>query len=426
MKFSPVHVPKDVYADEVFFQCLDCCRNHWRTIAEVTEEMKTRVPERAELSGEHEVHRDRLDFATYMLLVEKDSDSRPVRYRLTQEGIRLVDAHLRHKDYTTSKAILQRHLLQYTTANEKRARQLHRGHIARPFLVYLLLLSELERLGIVRQGLGQGIPKRWLSDAVTAVPTQTDEELSRALDLLKELSSNPQSQGEILARFVQQHYDLPWQEYNNKVTNHPVRLAEWLAKTELILTNVSDNPSWRWPFALAQSPHEVHTIYGLTDDARSLLQELGYLDARPIQTRVQHHRDHVSREESPEHKLVKLLVKEFADEVIGQDLEPVAEEYVFPTGDRADLVMKDATGRLVAVEAEVDITAEDDITGLLQAVKYKHMLEVERRWPTSRCRAMLVAFHVHPAVKEWADKYNVEVFEIPEEYRNMMDLLQYL
>lgn len=424
MALTPIHIPKDVYANEVFFQCLDCCRNQWRTIAEVTEEMRVRVPERAEYAAEHEVHRDRLDFATYMLLAEKDSDSRPVRYRLTQEGIRLVDAHLRHKDYATSKDILQRHLMKYTTANEKRARELHHGHIARPFLVALLLLSELERRNIVRAEADRGIPKRYLSDAVTSVPTQTDEELLRALGLLEQLLGQPDSRDAILLQFVQQYYGLTLQEYNNKVTNQAARLIEWLAKTELILTNVSEQPTWRWPSGLAQSADDVQTVYALTDEARSLLVELGYLDARPVRTREEQHLEHVHREESREHKLVKLLVKLFADEVIGQHLEPIAEEYVFPTGDKADLIMKDATGRLVAVEAEVDIVEEDDITGLLQAVKYKHMLEVERRFPWSRCRAMLVGFSVHPKIKEWASSYNVEVFEIPQEYRSMTDLVE--
>lgn len=116
--------------------------------------------------------------------------------------------------------------------------------------------------------------------------------------------------------------------------------------------------------------------------------------------------------EGPEHKRLKEDV--FADPagVLGEHgLEPLALEFQFQTGDRADVMLTDADGKFVAVEIEVSVEMKD-LSGVLQAIKYSRMYALVARRPYHEGRAMLVAHAVDDDVKALCGQYGVEVVEV--------------
>jgi hypothetical protein len=95
-------------------------------------------------------------------------------------------------------------------------------------------------------------------------------------------------------------------------------------------------------------------------------------------------------------------------------LETLSVEYEFPTQDRADIVLADRFGRVVGVEVEVDC-GPSHIAGILQAVKYRRMLEVITPRSHHDGRAMLVAYSVCPEVQTICSQYEVEVRVVQRE-----------
>jgi RecB family endonuclease NucS len=87
----------------------------------------------------------------------------------------------------------------------------------------------------------------------------------------------------------------------------------------------------------------------------------------------------------------------------------------FPTGDRADVVLRDKYGRFIGLEVEVDV-ASGDIIGALQAVKYRRMLEMLMGAKHGDSRAVLVAHSIAGDVKKLCASYDVECREVLEEY----------
>ncbi|MGB6837814.1 MAG: endonuclease NucS domain-containing protein [Dehalococcoidia bacterium] len=116
-------------------------------------------------------------------------------------------------------------------------------------------------------------------------------------------------------------------------------------------------------------------------------------------------------EESKAHQSLKRAVAEAPLQYLGESLRLVQIEYRFPTNDRADIVFADSRNRLVAVEVEVDV-GPLDISGLLQAVKYKHMLAVLYRLRVANVRAMLVARTIHSVMRDRARQYGIETHEV--------------
>ncbi len=93
-------------------------------------------------------------------------------------------------------------------------------------------------------------------------------------------------------------------------------------------------------------------------------------------------------------------------------------EHVFPTGDRADIVLADRFGRAVAVavavEVEVDVGGNQN-EGLLQALKYAVMLEPLYGRERGDSRAMLVAYTVTESMRALCAKYGVECVVLARE-----------
>ena len=116
--------------------------------------------------------------------------------------------------------------------------------------------------------------------------------------------------------------------------------------------------------------------------------------------------------ESDAHRALKHYVAKHCSDVFGEDgLKWVHTEYQFSTGDRADIVLEDKYGRIMGVEIEVDV-GKSDLTGTLQAIKYRWMLEVLRSCKHGDSRAALVAYTIDEEVKRISEAYNVECIEV--------------
>lgn len=119
--------------------------------------------------------------------------------------------------------------------------------------------------------------------------------------------------------------------------------------------------------------------------------------------------------ESKEHKYLKEYVASNPTDVLHEeDIRHLCTEYPFCTNDQADVVLEDRFGRVIGVEVEVSID-ETNLAGMLQAIKYRYMLEVTHKRSVGDSRALLVAYQISPMVKEICKTYNVEAVEIPKE-----------
>jgi hypothetical protein len=125
----------------------------------------------------------------------------------------------------------------------------------------------------------------------------------------------------------------------------------------------------------------------------------------------QAYRAYRQMEEGALHQKLKRAVADSPEEHLGEPLRLIKVEYQFPTNDRADILFADSQNRLVAVEVEVDV-GPLDVSGLLQAVKYKHMLAVLYRLRPTDVRGILVARTVHGVMKDRAQRYGIEVHEV--------------
>lgn len=116
--------------------------------------------------------------------------------------------------------------------------------------------------------------------------------------------------------------------------------------------------------------------------------------------------------ESKEHKNLKKYIASNPEQILQKKgLTTVEVEYSFPTGDSADIVLKDSFNRIIGVEIEIDIYNKQ-IEGLLQAIKYRYMLEVAAKRKKGDSRAFLIAYSISKQIKNLCKKYDVEFFEI--------------
>lgn len=128
---------------------------------------------------------------------------------------------------------------------------------------------------------------------------------------------------------------------------------------------------------------------------------------------AQTHRHGEGGPESEAHLALKMYVASNPADVLGEEgLRTLFVEYEFPTQDRADIVLEDQFGCVIGLEVEVDCGPEH-IAGILQAIKYRRMLEAVMGRPHGDARAMLVAYSVSGKVREVCARYEVEVHAIP-------------
>ncbi len=116
--------------------------------------------------------------------------------------------------------------------------------------------------------------------------------------------------------------------------------------------------------------------------------------------------------ESKEHKLLKNFVFAVPTAALGEKgLTSIDEEYEFPTGDSADVVLEDRFGRIVGVEVEIRV-GDNQTEGVLQAIKYRSMLELQMGRKRGEGRAFLVAYHISKKMRKRCAEYGVECFEV--------------
>lgn len=119
--------------------------------------------------------------------------------------------------------------------------------------------------------------------------------------------------------------------------------------------------------------------------------------------------------ESEEHRLLKEYVAVNPSVALGeQNLEHVCTEYQFPTQDRADIVLFDLYGKIIGVEVEVSV-GKNQFAGLIQAVKYRHMLAVILGYPFEHSRSFLVAYEIDDEVVTYCRQYDIECFIVSME-----------
>lgn len=139
--------------------------------------------------------------------------------------------------------------------------------------------------------------------------------------------------------------------------------------------------------------------------------DIGSIARHASEEAGQAYRAYQQREEGILHQKLKRAVADCPEEHLGEALRLIEVEYQFPTNDRADILFADSQNRLVAVEIEVDV-GPLDVSGLLQAVKYKHMLAVLYRLRPTDVRGILGARTVHSVMKDRAQRYGVEAREV--------------
>ncbi len=137
-------------------------------------------------------------------------------------------------------------------------------------------------------------------------------------------------------------------------------------------------------------------------------------ETRPIQRKPDSyaHKGHGEGGEGPDHKRLKERVAADPVAVLGEEgLALIQMEYPFPTGDRADVVLRDSENRYVAVEVEVAVDLAD-ISGVLQAIKYSRMYAIDRRRRFEEVRAFLVAHRISEDVRQLCEQYGIETFVV--------------
>ncbi len=95
-------------------------------------------------------------------------------------------------------------------------------------------------------------------------------------------------------------------------------------------------------------------------------------------------------------------------------LQKLEVEYEFATGDRADIVLVDRHKRIVGVEIEPSVH-DVDLVGLLQAIKYRYMLECVADREPGDSRGMLIAHEIGDRVKAACTRYGIEFYEVLRE-----------
>ena len=112
--------------------------------------------------------------------------------------------------------------------------------------------------------------------------------------------------------------------------------------------------------------------------------------------------------ESEAHRRLKEFVAANPERILSDPgAEWVGTEVSFPTGDRADCVLRDSENRIVGVEIELHV-GDEDLAGVLQAIKYRFMLEVTTKRTHGDSRAVLVAHSISKRMRARCARYDVE------------------
>ena len=134
----------------------------------------------------------------------------------------------------------------------------------------------------------------------------------------------------------------------------------------------------------------------------------------PINTRAGGHGHNGGGEGAIHRNLKNYVASNPAVALKEAGLQLVKVEYEFPTNDRADIVLVDQHNRIVGVEIEPSVP-DINLVGLLQAIKYRNMLECVADREAGESRGMLIAHEIGAQVKALCTRYGIEAREIRRE-----------
>lgn len=116
--------------------------------------------------------------------------------------------------------------------------------------------------------------------------------------------------------------------------------------------------------------------------------------------------------EGPSHLNLKNYVAANPELVLGErGIETLHVEYAFPSNDQADIVMQDQHRRIVGVEIKPSVS-DGELSGVLQAIKYRYMLECLTCREPGDSRAILVSHSICDSIRNKCSDYDVECFEV--------------
>ncbi len=119
-----------------------------------------------------------------------------------------------------------------------------------------------------------------------------------------------------------------------------------------------------------------------------------------------------SGKEGELHKRIKEAVSADPSGLLREKgLRTIGMEYPFPTGDRADILLEDSTGRVIGVEVEPTVD-DHELPGILQAIKYRYMGALMRNKRFADSRSFLVSTSFTPLARKICEAYEVECFVV--------------
>lgn len=183
-----------------------------------------------------------------------------------------------------------------------------------------------------------------------------------------------------------------------------VRKVKWLKIFEGGYPSEKLSPELRYRLI-----HPPFTFLEVVEpDLRKEIFELAGLPLQPIRRRYT--KNKIEIEESEDHKRIKRLLEKNPG-ILEKGMKHIFTEYRFITEDAADLLLRDGEGRYATVEVKAKVS-KNQIAGLLQAIKYKHMFAVEQDKKFKEIRTFLISKQIAEDVKKLCRKYGVECKEI--------------
>lgn len=117
--------------------------------------------------------------------------------------------------------------------------------------------------------------------------------------------------------------------------------------------------------------------------------------------------------EGPAHLALKQAIARDPSRLLGEPGLTLWElEYLLPTADKVDIVLKDQFGRFVAVEIEVDCDAEE-LVGPLQCMKYRALVSYLHDRKPGEVRTILVAHTIDRAVAATCKRFDIQCCTVP-------------
>ena len=122
--------------------------------------------------------------------------------------------------------------------------------------------------------------------------------------------------------------------------------------------------------------------------------------------------------ESPQHRKLKHNLADNPSP-FGEGLKLDKIEYIFGSGDKVDILLKDSSGNPVTVEVETGFSSgAGRYVGVWQAVKYQHLAAMEYNLACGQVRSILAAPEIPDDVKAECKKLDIEPIEVPHLRRN--------